>query len=295
LGKPASLHATTGFLASTVYAGQHPKPQHRFPNQRKPLYWLIRPGLLHWCPNQENSQLLHRTLSSTLVLLNGKATFLPTLFFALHKQDSASRCFKQQFALNLHSVSVVHFALIDANWRISSFSRGFGLVGFCWPRIWIHVLRRSLELPGSIAPCLQVSSTCADNAGLLAEHQVRLFYIFESNNFLGWHFCSHKATPCNDIAFELFTNLQTFCATTRLYSAIVTFSSCFSLQPACAWQFLFRQSLIEIAHLQRFANFLLPFYVVSIYLFNRCFFLDCCCWLDLLPTICLSLLPACFS
>jgi len=28
LGKPASLHATTAFLASNVYAGQHPKPQH---------------------------------------------------------------------------------------------------------------------------------------------------------------------------------------------------------------------------------------------------------------------------
>jgi len=31
LGKPASLHATTGLLASNVYAGQHPKPQHWVP------------------------------------------------------------------------------------------------------------------------------------------------------------------------------------------------------------------------------------------------------------------------
>jgi len=45
----------------------------------------------------------------TFVLLTGKATLLPTLFFALHKQDAASGSFKQQFALNLH------FALIDAN------------------------------------------------------------------------------------------------------------------------------------------------------------------------------------
>jgi len=78
------------FLASNVYAGQHPKPQHK-----------------HWVP-----------------------TLLPTLFFALHKQDSASGSFKQQFPSNLHSVSVVHFALIDANWRISSISRGFGLLDF---------------------------------------------------------------------------------------------------------------------------------------------------------------------
>jgi len=121
------------------------------------------PGLLHWFRDR-NSQLLHPTGNSTLVLLTGKATLLPTLFFALHKQDSASGSFKLQFALNLHSVPVVHFALIDANWRISSFSRGFGLLGFCLPRIWIHVLRRSLELSGSIASFLQVSSTCADAA-----------------------------------------------------------------------------------------------------------------------------------
>ena len=44
-----------------------------------------------------NSQLLHRTGNSALVLLTGKATLLPTLFFALHNQDSASGCFKQQF------------------------------------------------------------------------------------------------------------------------------------------------------------------------------------------------------
>jgi len=50
LGKPASLHATTAFLASNVYAGQHPKPQHRLPNQGNtiPLYsllfWLVLLG-----------------------------------------------------------------------------------------------------------------------------------------------------------------------------------------------------------------------------------------------------------
>jgi len=31
MGKPASLHATTAFLANNVYAGQHPKPQHWVP------------------------------------------------------------------------------------------------------------------------------------------------------------------------------------------------------------------------------------------------------------------------
>jgi len=30
LEKPASLNATTGFLVSNCYAGQHPKPQHKF-------------------------------------------------------------------------------------------------------------------------------------------------------------------------------------------------------------------------------------------------------------------------
>jgi len=92
LGKPASLHATTGFLASNVYAGQHPKPHigsydgksyigssdrdHYISSQTKTLNCFIRLGL---------------------VLLTGKATLLPTLFFALHKQDSASGSFKQQF------------------------------------------------------------------------------------------------------------------------------------------------------------------------------------------------------
>jgi len=40
LGKPASLYATTGFLASNVYAGQHPKPQQKVPKSRKP-YTMI--------------------------------------------------------------------------------------------------------------------------------------------------------------------------------------------------------------------------------------------------------------
>jgi len=161
----------TGFLASNVYAGHHPKPQHSFLHQRKPLYWFIRPGLLHWFRDR-NSQLLHPTGNSALVLLIGKATLLPTLFFALHKQDSAMRCFKQQFALNLHSVSVVHFALFDTNWRISSFSCGFGLLGFCLPRIWIHALRSSLELSGSITPFLQVSSF-ADGATAMFDCSLR--------------------------------------------------------------------------------------------------------------------------
>jgi len=58
--------------------------------------------------------LLHPTGNSALLLLTGKATLLPTLFFALQKQASASGSFKQQFTLNLHSVSVVLFALIHA-------------------------------------------------------------------------------------------------------------------------------------------------------------------------------------
>jgi len=38
LGKPASLHATTAFLASNVYAGQHPKPQHWVPTPKRKPY-----------------------------------------------------------------------------------------------------------------------------------------------------------------------------------------------------------------------------------------------------------------
>jgi len=38
LGKPASLHATTAFLASNVYAGQHPKPQHWVPTPKGKPY-----------------------------------------------------------------------------------------------------------------------------------------------------------------------------------------------------------------------------------------------------------------
>ena len=193
------------------------------------LHWFIRPGLLYWFPDQ-NSQLLHPTGNSTLVLLTGKATLLPTLLFALHKQDSSSGSFKQQFPLNLHSVSVVHFALIDANWRISSFSRGFGLPGFCLPRIWIRVLRRSFELSGSIAPFLQ-ASTFADRSTAMFDYSPRtkwdyFIYSKSNKNFLGWHFCRYQATPCGDIAFKLFTNLQIFHATTRLIFAFLTFHRC---------------------------------------------------------------------
>ena len=156
------------FLASNCYPGQHPKPQHRF-LRRKPLHWFIRPGLLNWFRDR-NSLLLHLTGNSTLVLLIGKATLLPMLFFALHKQDSESGSFKLQFALKLHSVPVVHFVSIGANWRISSVSRGFGLLGFCLSRIWIHVHRRSLELYGSIASFLQVSSACADAATAMFDY-----------------------------------------------------------------------------------------------------------------------------
>ena len=90
-------------------------------------------------------------------------------------------------------------------------------------------------------------------------------------------FLLSSTTLCDDIAFELFTNLQTFCATTRLNFAFVTFSCCFLLQPACAWQFLLTQSLTKLAHLSLFANFMLPVHAVLICWFNRCFFLDCYC------------------
>jgi len=111
----------------------------------------------YWLPDQ-NSQLLHPTGNSALVLLTGNATLLPTPFFALHKQDSASGSLKQQFSLNLYSVSVVHFALIAANWRISSISRGFGLLGFCLPRLLDSCTSATSR---TFAPLLQVCSNGA--------------------------------------------------------------------------------------------------------------------------------------
>ena len=33
------------FLASNFYAGQHPKPQHRFPHQKKTLHWFQKETL----------------------------------------------------------------------------------------------------------------------------------------------------------------------------------------------------------------------------------------------------------
>jgi len=86
-------------------------------------------------------------------------------------------------------------------------------------------------------------------------------------------FCRYQAAPCDDIAFKLFTNLQTFHATTRFNFAFLTFSRCSLLYAACAWQLLLRQSLTKTTHLPLFGNFLLPFCVVLICLFNRCFFI----------------------
>jgi len=40
------MHATTAFLASNFYAGQHPKPQHRFLHQGNPVL-VPKQGLLH--------------------------------------------------------------------------------------------------------------------------------------------------------------------------------------------------------------------------------------------------------
>jgi len=114
VGKPASLYATTGFLASNFYAGQRPKPLYRFLHQGN-TYIGSSDRDYSIGSQTENSQLLHLTGNSTLVLLIGKAAFASYAFFALHKQDSVSGSFKQQFALNLHTVSVVHFALIEAN------------------------------------------------------------------------------------------------------------------------------------------------------------------------------------
>ena len=39
------------YLASNVYAGQHPKPQHWVPTQKENVHWFIRLGLLYWFPD----------------------------------------------------------------------------------------------------------------------------------------------------------------------------------------------------------------------------------------------------
>jgi len=54
LGKPASLYATTAFLASNFYAGQNPKHQHRF----------LRRETLQWFPNQGNPTILTNQLAA---------------------------------------------------------------------------------------------------------------------------------------------------------------------------------------------------------------------------------------
>jgi len=51
-------------------------------------------------------------------------------------------------------------------------------------------------------------------------------FVKSNKNYLGWHFCRYQATPCDDIAFKLFTNLQIFHATTRLNFAFLTFHRC---------------------------------------------------------------------
>ena len=145
-----------------------------FLHQSKPLYWFIRPGLQYWFPDR-NSQLLHSTGNFTFVLLTGKATLLPTLFFALHKQDAASGSFKQQFALNLH------FALIDANWRISSISRGIGLLGFCLPRLLdscTSATSRTFWIYRTISTSFNLCWRSYCHVRLIAEDQVRLVHLF---------------------------------------------------------------------------------------------------------------------
>ena len=87
-------------------------------------------------------------------------------------------------ALNLHTVSVVHFALIDANWRISSISRGFGLLGFCLPRLLdsrTSATSRTFWIYRTVsASLLNLCWHRYCNVRLLSEHQVRLFH------FLNW-------------------------------------------------------------------------------------------------------------
>ena len=148
------------------------------------LRWETPQTSTYRFPNQGNPTLVHQTGTTILVprpkvsiassdrefclvLLTGKATLLPMLFFALHKQDSESGSFKLQFALKLHSVPVVHFVSIGANWRISSVSRGFGLLGFCLPRIWtmcfgdlwnfLDLLHRFCKSPQLVLTQLQCS------------------------------------------------------------------------------------------------------------------------------------------
>ena len=149
---------------------------------------------LYWFPDQ-NSPLLHPTGNCALVLLTGKDTLLSTLFFALHKRDSARWHFKTTLCFALASFSLAHFASIGGHWRISFFLRGFGLLDLCLP----HLLDSCTSAMSGIFWIYRVVSISFNicwhsycNIWLLAEDQVRLLHFFKSNkNILGWHLFYH--------------------------------------------------------------------------------------------------------
>jgi len=103
VGKPASLYATTGFLASNFYAGQRPKPLYRFLHQGN-TYIGSSDRDYSIGSQTENSQLLHLTGNSTLVLLIGKAAFASYAFLCSSQarfckwKFQAAICFKLAYS-----------------------------------------------------------------------------------------------------------------------------------------------------------------------------------------------------
>jgi len=220
------------------------------------------------------------------------------LFFALRKQDSASGSFKQQFPWNLHSVSVVHFALNDANWRISSISRGFGLLGFCLPRLLdscTSATSRTFWIYRTVSTRFNFCWRSYCNVRLLAEDQVRLFHFFKlEQKFSRLAFLPLSRHAVRRHRIQAYYELANFsCHNAAEFCIFNLFSLLFTV--TCLRLVALTQTVADqTCAFATFANFLLPFCVVLICLFDRCFFYLTAVADFIYSHYCLSLLLACF-
>ena len=149
--------------------------------------------------------------------------------------------------------------------------------------IRIDVLQRSLELPGSIAPFLQVSSPSADNARLLAEHQVRLFHFFKSTKTFSPGIFA-LLNPRRAHSFQAIFELVTFsCHNAAQVCILQPFLAVFY----CNLPALGSSHSISRWLKLRICNFLLIFCCLFLWCWFVClivvYLLDCCCWFHLLP------------
>jgi len=210
----------TTFLTSNLNAGQHPtKPLHWFVH-RKTLFWLIRPGILHWFIRPG---FLHWFCWLEMLLWFLRCSLL---FTSKMLQGDISR---------RHCVSYVHpfpwctslRSTVIQEYHLSCMvSDSLACV---FHAFWIHFLAISgtFWIYRTVSTSLDFCWRSHCNVRLLAEDQVRRFHFFKSTkDILRWHFCRCQATLCDDIAFDLFTNLQTVYTTTRLTFAFFKIFSC---------------------------------------------------------------------